>query len=40
MLEQAGADVTFQWHPGSHGLGMEDVQAAQAWLNERLKAKG
>ncbi len=39
MLEQAGADVTFQWHPGSHGLTMEDVQAAQGWLIEKIQDK-
>lgn len=38
MLEQAGADVDFQWHPGSHGLSMEDVQAAQAWLQQAQNA--
>ncbi len=35
LLRSAGADVALQWHAGGHELGMDDVRAAQAWLNQR-----
>jgi predicted esterase len=40
LLEAAGADVTINWHPGNHALSLEDVRAAQGWLNERMKDEG
>jgi len=36
LLQSAGADVAVQWHAGGHELGMDDVRAAQAWLDEML----
>jgi phospholipase/carboxylesterase/glyoxalase family protein len=35
LLEQAGADVTLNWHAGNHALSHEDVRAAQAWLQRK-----
>lgn len=37
LLRSAGADVSLQWHAGGHELGMDDVRAGQAWLNQTLK---
>lgn len=36
LLRQVGADVAVQWHAGGHELGMDDVRAAQTWLNQTM----
>jgi predicted esterase len=39
LLQQAGADVTLHWEPGSHALSRGEVQAATAWLRAHASAK-
>lgn len=36
MFRESGADVTVDWHPGSHQLTPTTVQAARRWLAPRL----
>jgi predicted esterase len=36
LLRQAGAHVTLHWQPGGHSLSMGEVEAARAWLADRL----
>jgi phospholipase/carboxylesterase len=35
VLREAGADVTLDWQPGGHGIGPDDIQAAQNWFAKR-----
>jgi predicted esterase len=35
MLREAGANVEMHWHPGGHGLGQDDVEHAQRWLERQ-----
>ncbi len=35
MLRGFGADVELSWQPGGHGIGSNDVQVAQRWLDNR-----
>lgn len=35
MLREAGAGVDLHWHHGGHGLGQDDVDAAQRWLERQ-----
>lgn len=37
LLQDAGADVTFQWHDGNHGLAMNDMRSAQEWLQNHYQ---
>jgi phospholipase/carboxylesterase/glyoxalase family protein len=39
LLQQAGADVTLHWEPGSHALNRAEVQAATAWLRTQTSAQ-
>jgi predicted esterase len=32
MFEDCGADVTFAWQPGGHGLAKEDIARAREWM--------
>ena len=32
VLREAGADVTLDWQPGGHGIGPDEIQAAQNWF--------
>ena len=32
VLREAGADVTLDWQPGGHGIGPNEIQAAQNWF--------
>lgn len=36
LFSACGADVTLDWHPGGHQLAPSTVQAARAWLTQRL----
>jgi predicted esterase len=36
LFTQSGAEVTLDWHPGGHQLVPSTVQAARAWLNDRI----
>ena len=36
LLDNAGADVTLDWQPGGHGIGLVEVEAAKRWLADRL----
>ena len=35
VLREAGADVTLDWQPGGHGIGPDEIQAAQNWFAKR-----
>lgn len=35
MLRDAGAQVDLHWHHGGHGLGQDDVEEAQRWLERQ-----
>jgi len=35
MLRDAGAEVELYWHSGGHGLGQDDVEQAQRWLERQ-----
>jgi phospholipase/carboxylesterase len=34
MLEQTGADVVLDWHPGGHQLGPAELAAVKTWLDQ------
>ena len=36
VLREAGADVTLDWQPGGHGIGPDEIQAAQNWFADRV----
>ena len=36
VLREAGADVTLDWQPGGHGIGPDEIQAAQNWFARRI----
>ncbi len=36
VLREAGADVTLDWQPGGHGIGPDEIQAAQNWFAKRI----
>lgn len=36
VLREAGADVTLDWQPGGHGIGPDEIQAAQNWFAKRV----
>lgn len=36
VLREAGADVTLDWQPGGHGIGPDEIQAAQTWFADRV----
>lgn len=36
ILEQGGADVQLSWVPGGHQLDPREIDAARAWLEDRL----
>ncbi len=36
LLREAGADVTLDWQPGGHGIGPDEIQAAQNWFADRV----
>lgn len=36
LLGESGAEVTLDWQPGGHGIGPEEIQAAQRWLVNNL----
>lgn len=35
LLEQAGADVTVRWDPGTHKLSRQDLEEVERWLGAR-----
>jgi phospholipase/carboxylesterase len=35
VLREAGADVTLDWQRGGHGIGPDEIQAAQNWFAKR-----
>jgi predicted esterase len=39
LLQQAGADVTLHWEPGSHALNQAEVLAATEWLRMHAQAQ-
>lgn len=39
-LQEAGAEVTVEWHPGGHGLIRSDVEAVARWFAERFDPEG
>lgn len=40
LLQSAGADVTFDWQPGGHGIGRTEIEAARRWLADTLARAG
>ena len=34
IIEGAGAEVTLAWQNGGHGIGLEEVRAAQTWMRQ------
>ena len=36
LLERAGAEVSLNWRPGGHGLGMAEVREAREWLSRKM----
>ena len=36
VLREAGANVTLDWQPGGHGIGPDEIQAAQNWFAKRI----
>jgi predicted esterase len=36
VLREAGANVTLDWQPGGHGIGPDEIQAAQNWFAKRV----
>lgn len=39
ILQSGGADVSMFWHRGGHELGGHDIEAAKAWLVDRVIKK-
>lgn len=39
-LQEAGAEVTVEWHPGGHGLIRGDVETVARWFAERFDPEG
>ncbi len=36
LLREAGAEVTLDWQPGGHGIGSDEIEAAQRWLADAV----
>jgi|SRR5579883_649023 predicted esterase len=39
ILESGGAQVSIFWHQGGHELGLDDIDAAKAWLSANVRQR-